>query len=194
MRQLIDGGELETRFTQKSLRQWMQNHTGHRRFTVLRHPLDRAHAAFCDYILGTGPGSFTKIRNQLIRFHNVGLPDDPIDPGYDMKAHATAFEAFLKFLKANLSGQTSIRVDAHWASQVACLQGMSDFCPPDQIIREEDVPSALPELARRLGVKLPPAVASTRHTDHDRLQEIRSPHLEALCREVYPRDFMMLGF
>jgi hypothetical protein len=33
-------------FEQKSLRQWKRRHPGHRSFTVLRHPLLRAHAAF----------------------------------------------------------------------------------------------------------------------------------------------------
>ncbi|OSQ53296.1 sulfotransferase family 2 domain-containing protein [Marivita geojedonensis] len=191
----LDGGtsELVGDFNQKSLRGWMQNNPGHRRFTVVRHPLARAHAAFCDRILNTGPGSFAKIRQQLIRFHGLNLPDDPTDPGYDIHAHREAFATFLTFLKSNLNGQTSIRVDAHWASQVACLQGMADFCLPDHLIREEDVGEALPQLATSLGIsQVPPLPAGTDH--QTRLAAIYEPRLERLCRDAYPRDYMMLGF
>jgi LPS sulfotransferase NodH len=186
--------ELISKFTQKTLRRWMQDNPGHHRFTVLRHPLVRAHAAFCDTILNTGPGSFTMIRNQLVRFHGVDLPGDGTDPGYDDAAHLKAFEGFLRFLRANLNGQTSVRVDAHWASQVACCQGMADFCLPDRLIREEDMGIALTEIAENLGVEEHPPVPIAGHPMDDRLRRIHSPELEALCREAYPRDYMMFGF
>ena len=54
-------------FSQKSLRQWKRARPGHRSFTVLRHPLARAHDAFCNRILTTGPGSYRGIRNTLRR-------------------------------------------------------------------------------------------------------------------------------
>ena len=193
MRALNSGADLITKFNQKTLRHWMQNNPGHQRFTVLRHPLARAHAAFCDTILSTGPGSFTMIRNQLTRFHGIDLPQDEHDPGYDDRAHAAAFEGFLRFLRANLNGQTSIRVDAHWASQVACLQGMSDFCLPDQVIREADIETALPAIADSLGAQRHPPPAPG-HVNDARLARIYSPMLEKLCREAYPRDYMMFGF
>nr|WP_281496072.1 sulfotransferase family 2 domain-containing protein [Marivita sp. S6314] len=189
-----DGSTLVSKFNQKTLRGWLQDHPGHQRFTVLRHPLARAHAAFCDQILSTGPGSFNMIRNQLIRFHGLDLPDDPSDPAYDLEAHRAAFEGFLAFLRANLNGQTSVRVDAHWASQAACLQGMADFCLPDQLIREEDLCSALPDMARRVGIASPPAVPAAAHPDQSKLEAIYGPGLEKLARDAYPRDYMMFGF
>ena len=41
---------LKSGFNQKSLLSWMQARPGHRSFTVVRHPLARAHVAFCDKI------------------------------------------------------------------------------------------------------------------------------------------------
>jgi hypothetical protein len=192
----IDGAgtELITKFNQKTLRNWMQDNPGHQRFTVLRHPLARTHAAFCDYILNTGPGSFAMIREQLVRFHGLELPESETDPSYDLRAHQAAFEGFLRFLRANLNGQTSIRVDAHWASQVTCLQGMSDFCLPDQVIREPDLAMMLPLLARKAGVPNVPPVPMGQHPEHARLTAIYSDRLEKLCRDAYPRDYMMFGF
>lgn len=189
-----DGADLVTKFNQKALRGWLQENPGHQRFTVLRHPLARAHAAFCDKILSTGPGSFAKIRTQLMRFHGLELPEDAADPGFDAMAYRRAFEGFLTFLRSNLNGQTSIRVDAHWASQVICLQGMSEFCLPDHILREPDLPKALPRLAHVIGLEYVPPVGQTSDPYLDRLTQIYSPHLDKLCRDAYPRDYMMFGF
>ena len=172
----------------------MQDNPGHQRFTALRHPLARAHAAFCDKILNTGPGSFAKIRQQLARFHDLDLPEDANDPGYGPSAHKAAFEGFLRFLRANLNGQTSIRVDAHWASQVACLQGMSEFCLPDRLLREDDLPDALPQIAAQLGVTAPPEFNSAPDANTRRLSQIYDQSLDQLCRDAYPRDYTMFGF
>lgn len=161
---------------------------------MLRHPLARAHAAFCDKILNTGPGSFTKIRQQLMRSHGIDLPDDPNDPGYDLRAHKTAFEGFLAFLRSNLNGQTSIRVDAHWASQVTCLQGMSEFCLPDSLLRESELSSALPRFADTLGLTSVPECTGMTDPHAERLATIHDRGLDKLCRDAYPRDYMMLGF
>ncbi|WP_435670372.1 sulfotransferase family 2 domain-containing protein [Marivita sp.] len=188
------GADLVSDFNQKTLRGWMQDNPGHQRFTVSRHPLLRAHAAFCDKILSNGSGSFTKIRNQLIRFHDFDLPDGPSDSGYDLRAHKAAFEKFLHFLKSNLNGQTSIRVDAHWASQVTCLQGMSEFCLPDHVFREDELPISLPQLARTLGIASIPTLPVTTCAHLDRLTAIYDTNLEQLCRDAYPRDYMMFGF
>ena len=189
----LDGGsDLIGKFNQNTLRAWMQDNPGHQRFTVLRHPLARAHAAFCDKILDTGPGTFAKIRQQLAQSHGLDLPDDPSDPGYDLPAHRAAFEGFLRFLKANLNGQTSIRVDANWASQVTCLQGMAEFCLPDHAFREDTLADDLPRLAEAVGVPSPPVPPAD--PGMDRLRAIYDPQLEKLCREAYPRDYLMFGF
>mgnify|MGYP000170973657 CR=1 FL=1 len=192
----LDGGgaDLITDFNQKTLRGWLQDNPGHQRFTVLRHPLARAHAAFCDKILNSGPGTFAKIRQQLERFHGLELPNNPQDPGYDPAAHKDAFEGFLRFLRANLNGQTGIRVDAHWASQVSCVQGMSDFCLPDRLLREEDLPEALPQMAEQLGVTALPGWDSAADGNTQRLAQIYDRTLDLLCRDAYPRDYMMFGF
>ena len=192
----IDGAETDliTNFNQKSLRAWLQNTPGHERFTVLRHPLVRAHSAFCDKILNTGTGSFAKIRQQLVRAHGLDLPDDPNDPGYDLTAHKRAFTAFLGFLRANLNGQTSIPVDAHWASQTTCLQGMSEFCLPDRLVREDDLPTALAQMADKLGIAEILPWDATPDIHAQRLMQIHDRSLDQLCRDAYPRDYMMFGF
>lgn len=185
---------LSVKHNQKSLRQWKRTKTNHRSFTVIRHPVARAHAAFCDKILSRGPATFAEIRKTLRNFYKVPLPGRPEDEGYDRRAHRDAFVGFLNFLRANLNGQTGIRVDAHWATQAAVIQGMSVFATPDMIVREDEMSSYLPALARQVGY-LKPAKPDPADADQPiALSEIYDDEIEALVSDVYQRDYMMFGF
>lgn len=186
--------DLPTQMTQKALRQWKRRNPGHRSFTVLRHPVARAHAAFCDKILQTGPGSYAEIRKTLRNFHKIPLPGQFPDDDYDQQAHRTAFKAFLEFLKANLSGQTNIRIDPHWASQANILQGMAEFAPPDLVLRESELSDRLPDLARTVGVAPVPVVPDTRLEDVMPLADIYDAEIEDLTQKAYQRDYLLFGF
>ncbi|MBB5721381.1 LPS sulfotransferase NodH [Loktanella ponticola] len=196
--QLDDGAEVLTKFSQKSLRQWKSAYTDHRTFTVLRHPLSRAHAVFCDRILSTMNDSFPEIRASLIKQHGVPIPKfDPLrdpDAGYDMDAHKTAFLAFLGFLKKNLAGQTSLRVDPAWASQLSLLQGMADFTIPDLIVREDRMGHDLAILAAHIGRETMPGIPEVTDPHAQRLAEIYDADIEAAGRDVYQRDYVAFGF
>lgn len=189
-----DQDSLVTKFSQKTLRQWKRTHPGHRSFTVLRHPLARAHHAFCTKILSTGEGSFAQIRQTLIRQYKLPVPTEIPDAGYDRRAHRAAFGAFLEFAKANLSGQTGVRVDAHWATQTQCLQGMSEFALPDILIREDEMSVYLPALAQQVGHDAPPDPTEAEATSPFQLEDIYDDELEALGRDAYQRDYLMFGF
>ncbi|MCA0941333.1 nodulation protein NodH [Salipiger pacificus] len=192
----VDDGKLTGDFSQKSLRQWKRARPGHRSFTVIRHPLARAHEAFCSRILSTGPGSFGRIRKTLRRAHGLPLPEGAPGPDYSLAQHRDAFAAFLIFLKANLAGQTAVRVDGHWASQAHCLQGMAEFTLPDMIVREEEMAVYLPALAMQVGHAAPPEPEAEPHQDPApyALADIYDAALEALAREAYQRDYLMFGF
>jgi len=126
----IDGtdySELKKDFTPESMYKWMRENPGHRFFTVVRHPVVRAHAAFCDKILSTGKGSYLEIRKTLIESYGLVLPDKTPCDTFDIAAHKAAFMAFLRFVELNLAGQTSIRIDPHWASQSNTIQGFAQF-------------------------------------------------------------------
>lgn len=190
----VDGAPPRDGFNHKSLRQWKNRHPGHRSFTVIRHPLARAHAAFCDHIVTTGPGSFATIREALRRHYAVALPDEYHPDDWSDKAHRAAFAAFLVFLKANLSGQTGLRVDASWASQTSVIQGMAGFALPDLILREEELDRALPGLAAALGQNNAPAPDAVSDPHRARLERIHDRELDTLARDAYARDYMTFGF
>lgn len=190
----VDDADLHTRMNQKQLRQWKRKHPGHRSFTVLRHPARRAHACFCERILGTEPGSYTQIRETLRRRFKVPIPKGEPDASYTVADHRHAFEAFLEFLRANLAGQTGIRVDATWCTQSQALNSFADFVLPDQVLREHDIQKALGDLARQVGHAAPPDVTESAADSPYTLDEIYDDQLEQLIADVYQRDYMMFGF
>lgn len=182
-------GGLERDFTHKTLRQWKRGHPGHRSFTILRHPLDRAHRAFRALEEG---GLQPEQRNVLARVHGVHLPR-PGESFADADTRRGAFLAFLRFLKRNLSGQTGFRTDAGWASQSATLQGFSLFQPPDMILREETLTEGLAFLCGEVGLPLPDLRPQRDDTDA-MLDAIRDAELEEAARDAYQRDYLAFGF
>ncbi|MDX8353022.1 sulfotransferase family 2 domain-containing protein [Cognatiyoonia sp. IB215182] len=197
----IDGvalSELKTGFTQKTLRQWQQDHMPHRAFAVLRHPVARAHAAFCDRILLDGPGSFGQIRASLRKVHRLPIPAQAPDltktSNYDVATHRAAFLAFLQFLRNNLSAQTSIRVDPSWAGQFTLLQGFAQFMMPDAILREERLQDDLPALANQIGIAADEVLPDMAHPHEAWLTAIYDAHIEEAARAAYTRDYAVFGF
>jgi hypothetical protein len=186
--------ELQKSFSQKTLRQWKRTHVGHRSFTVLRHPVSRTHAVFCDYVLSVGPGSYLDIRETLRKVFKLPIPKDAPGPQYDRAAHRTAFLAFLTFLKANLAAQTSIRVDGTWATQAAVLQGLAGFAPPDLVLREDRLREDLAILAAQIGKTTMPDLPAVTDPHAERLASIYDDEIEAAVRDAYQRDYMTFGF
>ena len=186
--------ELQSKFTQKSLRQWMRQHPGHRSFTVLRHPVARAHAVFCKRILMTGPGHFSEIRKILRKSYGLNIPENGPDASYVTEEHRKAFVAFLEFLKVNLAGQTMVRVDASWATQMQVLQGYAQFSLPDMILREDEIGVYLPALAQQVGYQDPSAPRVAPEEQPITLSDIYDKEIEGLASSIYQRDYIAFGF
>ncbi|MCR8828263.1 sulfotransferase family 2 domain-containing protein [Pseudosulfitobacter koreensis] len=190
----VSDDDLLRKMNQKDLRQWKRRNRGHRSFTVLRHPAARAHHAFCHRILNPGPACYDALRQTLTRRYALPIPEDAPDASYDRAAHHTAFTAFLAFLKGNLAGQTAIRVDAAWCTQVQAVQGFGEFVLPDRIIREEDLQTELAQIASQIGLDDIPQVPQAVEPGPFTLKDIYDDSIEALVSDVYQRDYMMFGF
>lgn len=182
-------GPLEQDFTHKTLRQWKRAHPGLRSFTVITHPLTRAHRAFVALEQG---GMGQEQRNILARVHNLHLPK-PGQAFTDPVERRTAFLAFLRFLKRNLAGQTGFRTEGGWASQSAILQGFGQVQQPDFIFREDRLTEGLAFLADELGLPAP-RIAVPRDPADDALDTIRDGDLDEAARDAYQRDYMTYGF
>ena len=186
--------QLLTKMSQKTLRQWKRANKRHRSFTVLRHPLARAYHAYCAHILGWGKPVYGAIRQTLVRRYDLPAPEEAQGDAYDAAAHRDGFEIFLRFLKQNLAGQTSIRVDPAWCSQVQALQGFGRFALPDFVLREEELPTALPEIATRVSGKKTAYAPQDSDGFPISLEAIYDDTLEALASSAYARDYLMFGF
>lgn len=188
---------LHSKLNQKQLRQWKRKHEGFRSFSVIRHPVVRAHEVFCTRILLSKPQQLQQIRQTLKAQFKLSLPavtQDGALQDYDVIRHREAFGQFLTFLKANLAGQTSVRVDSFWASQREIVTGFADVAAPDLVLREEELGTELPHLARRLGCEQVPSFAPAPKELPFDLSEIYDADIEEHCRAIYQRDYVTFGF
>ncbi len=184
---------LRSRMSQKDMRHWMRDNQGHRSFTVLRHPVARAYAVFNTFILPNDRPAYADVRRVLRKMYGLPIPEAGLVPGYGADEHKVAFAAFLEFLKGNLSGQTGLKVDPAWATQTAVLQGMAHVTLPDHILREEDLPTTLPDLAVAVGAAPQPFAAATDDAPFP-LKAVYDGKIEKATMEAYRRDYLNFGF
>jgi Sulfotransferase family len=182
--------DLQQNFTQKTLRQWLRHNPQHCTFTILRHPLLRAYTAFREQIL---PGNAGETRAILVRMGGIDLPGP--DEGFaNPAAERAAFAAFLTFVRQNLSGQTSARVNPHWASQTAVLQGFAQFQGPDVVLREDRLAEGLAFVASEAGLTSVPALPPDTADLAKGLAAIHDDALEDAAGAAYSRDYLGFGF
>lgn len=179
---------LESGFTQKTLREWKRKTPGHRSFTLVRHPVARAHAAYCTTLLAPGR---EELRGLLRRAYKLRLPMEGAAP--EPESHREGFLAFLGWLKGNLAGQTGQRTDIAWATQAAIVQGFAQFVGPDAILREEAAEAGLDWLAADSGMAAPAFLPEAEEAQVP-LADIWDAEVEAAVRDTYARDYMTFGF
>ncbi len=178
-------GAVQGDFTQNSLRQWMRAHAGHRSFSVLRHPLHRAWNAFGAMI----EGGNADLRQVMREVHRVPLPPDAELALARDSDLATAFAAFLAFLKRNLAGQTTLAVHPGWASQVEVIAGFSRIRPPDLLVREDRLAEDLGWITLMAGLQ--PAALPEPESLPAFLDDA---DLRKAAKAAYPRDYLTFGF
>lgn len=179
-------GQVLGDFNQNSLRQWKRDHVGHRSFTVLRHPLKRAWAAFEALLHGKN----VELRALMRQIHRVPLPAEAGLQDIPQDRQAELFAAFLDFLRRNLNGQTTLPTYPGWASQSELLAGFSRFGAPDMVLREDELARDLDWLALQAGIRnaaRPPADAAFPDFLGDQ-------KLRGAARKAYLRDYIAFGF
>lgn len=189
----IERDALPTGLTQKALRQWKRSQPGHRSFSVIRHPLERAHRVFCRYIVPKRDDKFADPRRVMRNKYGVCVPNNGDLSSYTKIEHRTAFAHFLKFLKGNLASQTSIRIDALWATQSALLEGAAGVALPDMIIREDEIAQGMQTLTDSLNL---PSIQIEMEPEEGpfNLSEIYDDELEKLAMAAYRKDYISFGF
>ena len=81
---------------------------------------------------------------------------------------------------------------------VSALEGMASFALPDLILREDEITTALPDLARRMGHdNTPGSNRNSIEPDVPRsfcLPRFMTISWKALAAEAYQRDYLQFGF
>lgn len=178
-------GQQDSSFTQSSLRQWKRDRPGHRSFTVIRHPLPRAWAAFQALLKGGN----AELRQLMRDVYRVDLPQDEALAEMSQDQEMARFAQFLDFLRRNLNGQTTLAVHPGWASQSEVLAGFARFGSPDLVLREASLPDDLEFLARQVG-----ATAGTAFKPVQMPDFLQDKDLHRAARNAYLRDHVAFGF
>lgn len=178
-------GQQDSSFTQSSLRQWKRDRPGHRSFTVIRHPLPRAWAAFQALLKGGN----AELRQLMRDVYRVDLPQDEALAEMSQDQEMARFAQFLDFLRRNLNGQTTLAVHPGWASQSEVLAGFSRFGSPDLVLREASLPDDLEFLGRQVGATAGIAFKPAQMPDF-----LQDKDLHRAARNAYLRDYVAFGF
>ncbi len=190
----IDGGgarDLRSDFSVKDWRDWQRANPKRVSFTVLRHPLARAHQVF---VWQVALGNRENVRGFIERVHGVAVPTTPEGlAGLDPQTHRAAFLGFLQFVHANLNGQTALPARPVWASQTRLIEGITTQCPLQFLLRDTHLAEDLPRLGRDLGRELPRFERAGRVPPVS-LSAIYTPEVEAAGRRAYALDYEKLGF
>ncbi len=187
-----DGTALHTGHNRRTLFEWMQANPGLITLTAVRHPVVRAYFAFMTKIFPTGPGGYDVIRRQLI--DNYGLELPARGETYALKDHRAAFHGFLRFLKSNLAGQTSIRIDGLWAPQMAFVTGFNTAVPVSLIAYEGRLDAAFRYAETMLDIERPQLEPPLQPDYEFPLDAVYTRQTENLTRKVYGMDYTRFGF
>lgn len=190
MAQIDEGRPPQTDFTAQGWRDWLRANPARAVFSVLHHPLARAHEVYLRQVVH---GQRANVRAFLARVHGVTLPEKDAMDSYDDALHRAGFLAYLRFVAANLNGQTAIAVLPAWASQTKVIEGVMGQAPLHHLFRTEGLARDLPGLGAGLGLDLPafaPVATPRRFT----LAGIYDAEIEAAGRAAYGLDYEALGF
>ncbi len=184
-------GDLIADFAPKTWRNWQRDNPQRVAFTVLRHPLTRAHQTFVNQIC---LGNREHVRGYIARVHGITLPTDASGlASLDAQTHRRAFLGLLQFVHANLNGQTALPVRPVWASQSKLIEGIATQCPLHHMLRARQLAEDLPRLGRDLGRVLPD-FSSGPEPSPLKLAEIYDAEVETAARKAYRLDYERLGF
>ena len=172
---------------QNKLSNWLDDNIAALPFTVIQHPVERAYHVFCTRIARDGRKGYPRVRQRLKNHHGLALDYDLHTPPKD--SWAEDFEAFCTFLKANLAGQTGIRIDLEWTLQSQILHTVGGYVPIRRILKVNELPSFCAEngiSAESTEPAVPQAPVA--------LADAYSKRIENLLRAAYAKDYRKFGF
>jgi len=183
-------GGLQSSFDRQSLRKWRMDHPGQRSFAVLRHPLARAHAAYCDFLEREW---MPELRPYLKRVHKFELPPKA-QKGFATEAeHRVGLIVFLELIKHIQAGRTELRMPAQFATQLTTLAGFAQVQGPDFLLREARLEADLAFVCGHVGIEMKPLPPNAEASPYP-LASMYGPDMEKAARDAYGKDYAAYGF
>jgi hypothetical protein len=183
-------GGLQTSFDRQSLRKWRVEHPGQRSFAVLRHPLARAHAAYCDFLEREW---MPELRPYLKRVHKFDLPPKA-KKGFATEAeHRAGLMVFLELIKHIQAGRTELRMPAQFATQLTTVSGFAQVQAPDFLLREDRLERDLAFVCDHVGIDMKPLPPNAETSPYP-LASMYGTDLEKAARDAYGKDYAAYGF
>ncbi len=183
-------GGLQTSFDRQSLRKWRVEHPGQRSFAVLRHPLARAHAAYCDFLEREW---MPELRPYLKRVHKFDLPPKA-QKGFATEAeHRAGLMVFLELIKHIQAGRTELRMPAQFATQLTTVSGFAQVQAPDFLLREDRLERDLAYVCDHVGIDMKPLPPNAETSPYP-LASMYGTDLEKAARDAYGKDYAAYGF
>lgn len=164
-------------------------------FTFVRDPGRRAYACFNEKIVHGGRHSFANIRQVLERDWGLRLAGEGEAASLDQQREN--FATFLRFVEANLAGDTDIRRDPHWCPQGPMLVQYRKQLKIDQVGKVENFAADMAMILHRAGVRRAPDVTlyPWRHpTAAFSFEEVLTPALQTQLDRLYESDYIHLGY
>lgn len=164
-------------------------------FTFVRDPGRRAYACFHEKIMQRGRHSFAAIRAALER--DWGLRPPPAGESGTLELQRDNFAAFLRFVEANLAGDTGIRRDPHWCPQGPMLVHYRQHLKIDHVGKVENFAADMALVLHKAGVRRIPDVQSRpwRHPAAAySFDDVLTPELRAQLGRIYAADYLHLGY
>ena len=164
-------------------------------FTFVRDPGRRAYACFNEKIMQGGRNSFVAIRQALER--DWGLRPPPSGEPPSLERQRENFAAFLRFVQANLAGDTAIRRDPHWCPQGPMLVQYRQHLKIHVVGKVENFAADMALVLHKAGVRRVPDVQwrPWRHGPAPfSFEQVLTPELQALLDALYEPDYRHLGY
>jgi hypothetical protein len=164
-------------------------------FTFVRDPGRRAYACFNEKIMQMGRHSFVAIRHLLER--QWGLRPPGPDDAVTLDQQRENFAAFLRFVEANLAGDTDIRRDPHWCPQGPMLVQYRQRLKIDLVGKVENFAADMALALHKAGVRRIPdlQVFPWRHPPAPyTFEEVLCPELQDQLHRLYEADYVHLGY
>lgn len=165
-------------------------------FSFVREPGRRAYSCFSEKIVHKSKYSFQKIRAYLVDAY--GLKLEHIESStYSLEAHAENFAKYLRFIRDNLAGKTSVRVDPHWCSQSEIIRGYQKHFCIDFVGRVENFERHFSFITSEFDLKHRPDF-KLRFNEGPRppfnFESILSNEVRGLLTDIYGADYRDFGY